>query len=332
LSPICNFCNSLYSSIDSLSFKSDLPIDSTKIEGKGVFLYIIDDFVAFLRVERGLAENSIQAYVRDLRELSCFLGELAMVPEDITISHLRDFLRELASSKRALSTVSRKLSAIRVYFAFLRREECISVNIAKTLSVPSKSGKLPEVLSRIEVEKLLKQPDLQTAGGLRDLALLELLYSCGLRVSEALDLTFATLDLDDDYVRITGKGDKERLVPFGGQAKNTLIMYLDKGRTALSSKAVTESYIFVNRNGGRLSRVSAWKLIKKYWLKAGGIRPISPHTLRHSFATHLVDSGADIRFVQELLGHSDVSTTEKYTHISKEQLRREFLRFHPRRS
>ena len=293
-------------------------------------MYLFEDFLAFLRVERSLAENSIQAYRRDLEELAQWLGDDAKRPAEVTVFQLRDFLRKLAASKRAPSTISRKLSSIRVYFAFLRREGEISANIAKTLTVPSKTMRLPEVLSRAEIEKLLAQPDTQTATGLRDLTLLELLYSCGLRVSEALGLTFESLNLEDEFVRIRGKGDKERLVPFGRKAHELLLQYLDNGRTQLSSRAVTAPHIFLNRRGGKLSRVSAWKMIKKYWLKAGGIRSISPHTLRHSFATHLIDSGADIRFVQELLGHSDVSTTEKYTHISKEQLRREFLRFHPR--
>ena len=295
-----------------------------------VLLYLFEEFLAFLRVERSLAENSIQAYRRDLEELALWLGEDAMKPAEVTVFQLRDFLRKLAASKRAPSTISRKLSSIRVYFAFLRREGEISANIAKTLSVPSKAGKLPEVLSRVEVERLLAQPNIKTAAGLRDLTLLELLYSCGLRVSEALGLTFESLNLEDTFVRIRGKGDKERLVPFGQNAHDLLVSYLDSSRTQLSSRAVMDSHIFLNKRGSKLSRVSAWKLIKKYWLMAGGVRPISPHTLRHSFATHLIDSGADIRFVQELLGHSDVSTTEKYTHISKEQLRREFLRFHPR--
>jgi integrase/recombinase XerD len=293
-------------------------------------LYLFEDFIAFLRVERALAENSIQAYRRDLEELALWLSDDAMKPSEITVFQLRDFLRMLAASRKATATISRKLSSIRVYFAFLRREGKIPANIAKALTVPSKSNKLPEVLSRTEVEKLLAQPDSETAAGLRDLTLLELLYSCGLRVSEALEMTFDSLNLEDEFVRIRGKGDKERLVPFGRSAHDLLLRYIEFGRLELSSRAVIEPHIFLNRRGGPLSRVSAWKMIKKYWLQAGGVRPISPHTLRHSFATHLIDSGADIRFVQELLGHSDVSTTEKYTHISKEHLRREFLRFHPR--
>ena len=293
-------------------------------------MYLLEDFLAFARVERGLAENSVEAYRRDLLELARWLGDDASSPSAITVFQLRDFLKGLALKKRAMSTISRKLSTIRVYFAFLRREGEIQANIARTLKVPSKSGRLPEVLTREEVNSLLCQPERTTSGGLRDLALLELLYSCGLRVSEALDLTYETLNLDDDFVRIRGKGNKERLVPFGSSARDILSEYLMKSRPELAAKATVEPWIFLNRNGGKLSRISAWKAIKKYWLKAGGIRPISPHTLRHSFATHLIDSGADIRFVQELLGHSDVSTTEKYTHISKEQLRREFLKYHPR--
>lgn len=316
--------------MNSSAFPSFIPIDRTKKKGNGALLYLLDDFLAFVRVERGLSENTVEAYRRDLLELSAWLGDGAFTPSSITVFQLRDFLKGLSEKAKARSTISRKLSSIRVYFAFLRREGEIQANIARSLKIPAKSERLPEVLSREEVNNLLSQPDKGTATGLRDLALLELIYSCGLRVSEALDLTWDTLNLEEEFVRIRGKGNKERLVPFGPKALKLLNEYIAASRPELARGAKVEPWVFLNRNGSKLSRVSAWKSIKKYWLKAGGVRPVSPHTLRHSFATHLIDSGADIRFVQELLGHSDVSTTTKYTHISREQLKREFLKYHPR--
>jgi integrase/recombinase XerD len=302
----------------------------TKTGKRGVDLYLLEDFIAFLEIERGLAENTVAAYRRDLDEFAAWIGEDGNMPQDISVSTIRDFIRGLTRAGKAESTISRKLSSLRGYFAFLRREGVLMLNPARGLAVPSGKNILPSVLTRSEVENLLSQPDLSSPLGLRDGALLEVLYSCGLRISEALALTFDVINLENRFVLVRGKGDKERYVPFGKKGVQRLTQYLEKGRPHLTRGQKIVPWIFLNRNGGSLSRVSAWKIIKKYWLKAGGSTTVSPHTLRHSFATHLLDAGADIRLVQELLGHSDVSTTTKYTHVSKEQLRREFLRYHPR--
>jgi len=293
-------------------------------------LFSLDDFLAHLRVERGLAENSVEAYRRDLEQLGAFLGTGAGHPDAVTTADLRDFLRQQVSRGQASSTVSRKLSAVRSYFAFLRREGVVEANPAASLRGSTPRRRLPNVLSRMEVERLLSAPSETTASGMRDAALLELLYSCGLRVSEALGLTFDDLALAETFVRVRGKGDKERLVPFGDRAAERLGKYLAEGRPHLARTGRPVPALFLNGRGTPLSRVACFKSLRAYWKAVGGRRPISPHTLRHTFATHLVDGGADIRFVQELLGHADVATTEIYTHVSRERLRRDFLRFHPR--
>ena len=297
---------------------------------EGILLFILEDFLAHLRVERGLADNSVSAYKRDLEQLASYLGQRSNFPANITTSHLRDYLRSLAALGLCSSTTSRKLASLRSYFSFLRREGIIEKNPAGSLKGGKKPKRLPNVLSRKEVEELLAAPNLDKAAGKRDAAILEMLYSCGLRVSEALSLTLHEVNFEAAYVRVLGKGDKERVVPFGQQAAHKLQDYLDEGRPILAGKGRPVLQIFLNNRGGPISRVSCWKMIRKYWAARGGVRPISPHTLRHTFATHLIDNGADVRFVQELLGHADVSTTEIYTHISSERLRREYLRFHPR--
>ncbi len=306
------------------------PIDKTKDIAEGIILFILEDFLAHLRVERGLAENSVSAYKRDLEQLAAFLGQRAKEPAKITTSHLRDYLRSLAALGLSSSTTSRKLASLRSYFSFLRREGLLDKNPAGSIKGGKKPKRLPNVLSRKEVETLLSAPNVAKAAGKRDAALLEMLYSCGLRVSEALSLTFHDVNFEAAFVRVLGKGGKERVIPFGKQAAEKLQHYLDEGRPTLASRGRPVPVLFLNNRGGPFSRVACWKMIRKYWSQQDGVRAISPHTLRHTFATHLIDNGADVRFVQELLGHADVSTTEIYTHISSERLRREYLRYHPR--
>ena len=293
-------------------------------------LFAFEDFLAYLRVEKGLAENSVHAYERDLKQFAFFIGSLSTDPKAMSTGVLRDFFRQLSYLGICPSSRSRKLASLRSYFAFLRREGFLEANPASSLQAAKKSKNLPNVLSRREVEDLLLAPDPSTSIGKRDRALLELLYSCGLRVTEVLSLTMRELSLEDSFVRILGKGKKERVVPFGVSAGKKLGEYLDEGRAPLARRAPAVAEIFLNNRGRPLGRVGCWKMIRKHWRDIGGLRNISPHTLRHTFATHLIDNGADVRFVQELLGHSDVSTTEIYTHVSRERLRREYLRFHPR--
>lgn len=300
------------------------------MESRGRFL--LDDFLAHVRVERGLSENTAEAYRRDLEQLAAHLGDLFGRPDEVTVADLRDFLRAQARRGLAMTSLSRKVASIRSFFVFLRREGHVERNPAASLRGGGKRRRLPNVLSRAEVERLLAAPDPETPLGLRDRALFELLYSCGLRVSEALGLTPDDLSMEGRYVRVVGKGSKERVVPFGDQAASTLDAYLARGRPVLAARGKPRREIFLNRSGGALSRVGCFKVLRGHWRTAGGVRPVSPHVLRHTFATHLIENGADVRFVQELLGHADVSTTVIYTHVSRERLRREFLRYHPRES
>jgi len=296
----------------------------------GVVFVTISDFIDHLSVERDLSPHSIEAYRRDLEQFVAYYGAEQFETIAVTTADLNDFVRALVARGLAPATTSRKIAALRAYFIFLRREGVISRNPAASLKGPRRCKSLPKVLSRKEVESLLEAPDTTTFLGLRDLALLELLYSCGLRVSEATGLRIFDLDVAQCFVRVLGKGGKERMLPFGTRCSLALEAYLAKGRPELVARARPVEQVFVNNRGGSLSRVSCWKLVRRHWSASGGRRPISPHVLRHSFATHLLDRGADLRFVQELLGHADVATTEIYTHVSRERLKRAFLRFHPR--
>lgn len=287
---------------------------------------LLDSYLHFLRVEKGLAENTLEAYSRDLMAFLSFWGEKSL--EAFTARDVARFSQHLRERGLSMRSIQRSLVVLRGFFRFLRAEGHLKEDPLEDLPLPSYPRKLPDVIGREEVERLLSQPDPSTPLGVRDAALLELLYGTGIRVSEASDLKLDSLQMELGYLLVKGKGGKERIVPFGEYARERLRGYLEKGRPALV-RGRDPGYLFLNPRGKRLSRQGIWKVIKKYALMAG-IERVTPHTLRHSFATHLLQGGADLRVVQLLLGHADISTTQIYTAIGIEYLKAVHRRFHPR--
>jgi integrase/recombinase XerD len=282
----------------------------------------LKDFICYLSSEKGLSLNTIAAYQSDLQNFIKSLGIDNF--NAVTIDHIVSFLSIMRSNKYASATIYRTLITIKVFFKFLKREGIIQENITLYLDTPKLGQTIPSILSIAEMEKILTQPDTSTAKGLRDRAILELLYSSGLRVSELCDLTINAVD--DDYVRVMGKGRKERLVPIGPKALQAIDNYLlHRGH-----ESAEQQRLFLSSKGKSLDRFTVWKMVKHYAVKAKIKKVISPHTFRHSFATHLLDNGADLRIIQEMLGHSHIGSTDRYTHISSSRLQSAFQQFHPR--
>ncbi|NGX53653.1 MAG: Tyrosine recombinase XerD [Chlamydiae bacterium] len=285
----------------------------------------VSDFIAYLRSEKGLSANTVDAYQRDVNTFGDFLKKkgrtdfLGATQEEI-VAHLS----RLKKQDYASASISRALIAIKVFFRFLKREGLVEKDISHTLETPKIWQLIPEILSTQEIDRLLAAPDPETFLGARDRALLEVLYASGLRVSELCGLTI--YDVDDTYVRVLGKGNKERLVPIGKKAIGAIDHYLLHFRDQFSGDR-----LFVTRHGKPIHRVSVWKRVKEYAKIAGITKSISPHTLRHSFATHLLDQGADLRVIQEMLGHSNISTTDRYIHVSQRKLKEAFSKYHPRK-
>lgn len=294
----------------------------------------VDDYLQHLTVERGLARNTLAAYGADLGRFCAFAADQGRTGVDevdppLVLAYASAQAREGQSAR----SQARRLVALRGLFRYLRREGVVAQDPMQAVTLPRFAARLPELLSRAEVEALLAAPGTDTPGGLRDTALLELMYATGCRVSEALDLCIDRLRLDEALVRLTGKGNKERLVPLGVPAQQALVAWLEQGRPALLAKAKRqprEQWVFLNQRGGRLSRQGMWQRLRQHAEAAGIDRAISPHKLRHSFATHLLEGGADLRSVQALLGHADISTTQIYTHVSERHVREAYDRHHPR--
>jgi integrase/recombinase XerD len=290
----------------------------------------IQEFLIYLQVERGLAENTLVAYKRDLEKFSCYLKEKEKLDlKKVDKNFLAGYFYFLHKKGESSASIARQLASLRSFFKFLCLEEYLETNPTVYLETPKLSQKLPRVLSENEVDKLLETPQGIGPLNLRDKAMLELMYATGMRVSELVNLTVQQLNLDLAYVRCLGKGNKERIIPLGSQAAKSLKVYLQKGRPQLV-KNPRETALFVNFHGRGITRQGFWKIIKKRAKEAGINKKITPHTLRHSFATHLLANGADLRSVQELLGHADVSTTQIYTHLTKNKLREIYLQTHPR--
>ncbi len=287
---------------------------------------LIDSYLYYLSVEKGLSRNTLEAYGRDLRAFADFLQGRSL--KEVTRRTAVEFAGALEARGLSPRSVSRALVALRGFFRFLTLDGYLEEDPLEDMGLPSLPRRLPEVLTESEVERLLEQPDLTTPLGLRDGALLEVLYGTGMRVSEAAELRLEGLQLELGFVAVRGKGDKERLIPMGEVAKERLTRYLKEGRPRLI-KGADGGYVFVNPRGGKLSRQGIWKVVRKYALMAG-IPSVHPHTLRHSFATHLLQRGADLRFVQAMLGHADISTTQIYTHVDREYLKELHRRYHPR--
>ena len=290
---------------------------------------IVDEFYQFLILERGLSQHTIAAYACDLNKFQDYLLQKGI--EDFTKVQMREiegFIHWLTQKKLSPRSRARVLATIKTFFRFLILSQRLETSPAVLIETPRFSKKLPQVLSLEEVERLLKQPDTTHPRGLRDKAMLELLYATGLRVSELVRLKLNQLNLEVGYISVIGKGAKERLVPVGRQAQQALSQYLKHGRSALLKKP--SSYLFVGYRGRPLTRQGFWEIIKKYAIKSGINKPISPHTLRHSFATHILERGADLRSVQTMLGHSSITTTQIYTHVTETKLKELYVRFHPR--
>lgn len=291
--------------------------------------HLLDLFLNYLSVEKGLSANTIAAYGADLQEMMEYLKELGISGfDEVARDHIVGYLGWLDKGLSARSK-ARRLAALRSLFNYLEKMAKVRSNPAARVRFPKYLVGLPVVLSSSEVEALLENPDVNTPLGKRDRAILELFYATGLRVSELTDLELSGVHPDPGYVVIRGKGDKERLVPMGECARDALDAYLEEGRIALL-KGGSSPYLFLNHRGKKLSRQGVWKMIKNCALQTGIRRNLTPHTLRHSFATHLLEHGADLRSLQAMLGHADISTTQIYTHVATLRLKEIHERFHPR--
>lgn len=284
--------------------------------------YYIERFLSFLSYERGYSPNTLSSYKIDLTELSSFLNEKGSSLIKASKDDLVQFINMLSERGFTNNTIIRKLASIRTFFKYLLSEGIIEEDLVSFLDTPKKEKKIPKVLFEDQIKRLLEQPLLQEERYARERSILELLYSCGLRVSEIVNLTINDINLEEGFVRIKGKGNKERIVPLGSKAISAINEYLKQRRH------IKEKRLFLNSRNRGLSRQSVWLIVKQFANNVG--LDISPHTLRHSFATHLLDNGADLRVVQELLGHSSISTTQIYTHVSNKRLKEEFEMAHPR--
>ncbi len=287
-------------------------------------------FLDYLSIEKGLSKNTLLAYERDLKRYGNYLKRAGISSLDgVTRKEIMEFLLKEKDRGLSATSISRGLVAIRMWHRFLAQEGRIKEDVTEVLEAPKLWKHLPEVLSVTEVEMLLKAPNARKTQGIRDQALLELLYATGMRASEAATVKVGHLNFESGYIRVIGKGDKERIVPVGQHAKKSVQRYLDQARPQWVKQA-SEDALFVTHLGRKMSRQTVWGILKKYSRLAKVKKKIYPHILRHSFATHLLENGADLRVVQELLGHSDISTTQIYTHVEKSRLKSIHQKFHPR--
>jgi len=295
---------------------------------------LVLDFLAYLELERGLSRNTLEAYRTDLQQFGVWLDEHDHSALEVTHTQLTEFIGQLGTGERgkgkavARATVQRKVACLRSFYRHLRREEILEHDPTAELRAPRSAHKLPQVLSRAEVKRLLDAPRGTEPRPLRDRALLELMYACGLRASEAIGLDVADVDLEDGVLRAQGKGSKERLVPVGRTAVSAVRVYLERGRPRLVGDRA-ETRLFVNSRGTGLTRQGLYKIVQRHAASAGLAGRMSPHTLRHTFATHLLAGGCDLRSVQEMLGHADIATTQIYTHVAKDRLTQVVKAAHP---
>lgn len=292
----------------------------------------IGGFKAHLQLEKSLSANSVEAYLHDVIKLTQFFeitGE-NIAPDHVELHHLQDFLRWITELGMTARTQARVISGLKSFFSYLIIENVVKVDPTELLESPKIGRKLPVTLDITEIDRILNAIDLSTNEGKRNKAMLETLYGCGLRVSELVNLHISCLFFNEGFIKITGKGDKERLVPIGSVAQKEILYYMGNVRTHVPLKKGNEDILFLNRRGVKLSRVMIFTVIKSLALTSGIKKNISPHTFRHSFATHLVEGGADLRAVQEMLGHESITTTEIYTHLDRDYLRSTIIQYHPR--
>ncbi|MBK7852086.1 MAG: site-specific tyrosine recombinase XerD [Bacteroidetes bacterium] len=292
----------------------------------------INGFKSYLKLERSLSGNSVEAYMHDIALLDQYLqlNSLAHTPADLKLEHLQDFLKWINELGLSARSQARIISGIKGFFKYCLMENLISNDPSQLLETPKLGRKLPDTLSIEDINKLVAAIDLSKPEGVRNKAILETLYSCGLRVSELVNLKISNLHLEIGFVKVTGKGDKERLVPIGSVAIKHIKIYMDEIRCHLTIKPGNEDIIFLNQRGSQLSRIMIFTIIKQLAEKINLKKSISPHTFRHSFATHLIEGGADLRAVQEMLGHESITTTEIYTHLDRDYLRQSIIKHHPR--
>ena len=286
----------------------------------------------YIRLEKSLSDNSIEAYQRDVEKLYQFIDykKLNLNPEDIKLEHLHDFIKWINELGMSARSQARIISGIKGFYKYLLVEDVIKDDPTELLETPKVGRKLPDTLSADEIDRLIAGLDLSKPEGHRNKAILETLYSCGLRVSELINLKLTDMFEEDGFIRVTGKGEKQRLVPIGQTALKYIDIYITGTRNHMNIKAGHEDILFLNRRGAKLTRVMIFTIIKRLAVTIGLDKNISPHTFRHSFATHLVEGGADLRAVQEMLGHESITTTEVYTHIDREFVRKSILTHHPR--
>lgn len=299
----------------------------------------INGFKAYLKLEKSLSENSVDAYIHDVVKLTQFLAigsglinpdEGKIQPEQLDLDVLQNFVKWVNELGMSANSQARMISGIKAFYSYLLVENCISNNPSELLEAPAKARKLPDVLSVEDIDGLISAIDLSKAEGQRNKAMLETLYSCGLRVSELVNLKVSNLYLKEGFLKVIGKGDKERLVPVGSVAVKQITIYLNEIRCHLLPVKGFEDVLFLNRRGRMLSRVMVFTVIKGLAQVSGLKKHVSPHTFRHSFATHLIEGGADLRAIQEMLGHASITTTEIYTHLDRQYLRDVIIQFHPR--
>ena len=288
-------------------------------------------FKAYLQLEKSLSENSVVAYLQDIEKFTQYLAtfEKGKSPNEIKLADLEKFLKWISELGMTSSSQARVISGLRSFYKYCLQEQIVTHDPTALLETPKLKKKLPDVLTFEEIENILAQIDASTPEGTRNKAIIETLYSCGLRVTELINLKLSCLYFDVGFIRIIGKGDKERLVPIGSSAIKFINLYKNNIRVHISIKHGNEDVLFLNRRGARLSRVMIFTIVKTLANQAGIIKNISPHTFRHSFATHLVEGGADLRAVQEMLGHESITTTEIYTHLNREYLRDTLYKYHP---
>ncbi|MBN1294535.1 MAG: site-specific tyrosine recombinase XerD [Candidatus Latescibacteria bacterium] len=292
--------------------------------------FYITDYLTYLEVELGLSSNTIEAYLHNVNRYISYLSDHSITnPGKSEKSIVLDFISHLRSQGLTVNSVARNFSAIRSYHLFLNRERITENDPTETIELLSLHRKLPDVLSIDEIIRLIEIPDTADPLGLRDHAMLEFAYATGVRVSELISITIQNILFDENLVRITGKGSKERIVPLGETAKKSVVKYMREIRITLAGQK-SKDVLFLNRRGTPLTRMGFWKILRKYVIMAGITKHTSPHTIRHSYATHLLEGGADIRVVQELLGHANIATTEIYTHIDREYIKEVHRTFHPR--
>jgi integrase/recombinase XerD len=292
----------------------------------------IKGFSTYLKLERSLSGNSVDAYLGDIEKLAQYFKSINHLPglKEITIVDLKSFISWLNELGMLPSTQARVISGLKAFFTYLILEDVVQINPMALIEAPKLSRKLPDTLNINEINQLIDAIDASKPEGMRNKAILEVLYGCGLRVTELTELKISNLFPQIEFVKVIGKGNKERLVPIGGVALKLLDLYMHQVRVHVKIKKGNEDFIFLNRFGAKLSRISIFNLIKSLAIATGIKKTISPHTLRHSFATHLIEGGADLRAVQEMLGHSSITTTEIYTHIDRDYLREVITHFHPR--